>query len=137
MRCKEIEFPLILGRDFSGTVIHKGHKVTTDINICDEVWGLCPLHKQGCHAEYIVVDHNYVTQRPKGISSVEAGCILYAGLTAWSGLFVSGLLGGVEGAFTSRGGGGSGKKVLVLGGSGGVGNFAIQILKAENANVIK
>lgn len=46
------------------------------------------------------------------------------------------MLGGVCGAFTSAGGGGQGKRVLVLGGSGGVGSSAIQILKAENSTVI-
>lgn len=45
------------------------------------------------------------------------------------------MLGGICGAFTSTGGG-QGKRVLVLGGSGGVGSSAIQILKAENVTVI-
>lgn len=66
---------------------------------------------------------------------MDAGGILYAGLTAWSGIFLSGMLGGICGALTS-GGGGQGKNVLVLGGSGGVGSSAIQILKAENSTVV-
>lgn len=66
---------------------------------------------------------------------MDAGGVLYAGLTAWSGIFLSGMLGGICGAFTSSGGG-QGKHVLVLGGSGGVGSLAIQILKAENVSVV-
>lgn len=69
------------------------------------------------------------------MDDTSASCLLYAGLTAWSALFVSGQLGGAAGATTSLGGG-SGKRVLVLGGSGGVGNIAIQILQAENAQVV-
>ena len=62
---------------------------------------------------------------------------MYAGLTAWSGIFVTGLLGGLNGAVTSYGGGGlcHDKNVLILGASGGVGSIAAQILKAESAHV--
>lgn len=60
-----------------------------------------------------------------------------AGLTAWSGLFITGQLGGVLGALCSSGGrGGKGKKVLVLGGAGGVGTLAIQMLLAEGVEVV-
>lgn len=76
-----------------------------------------------------------LTKKPSEISNLNAGGILYAGLTAWSGIYLSGMLGGICGAFTSSGGG-KGKRVLVLGGSGGVGSSAIQILKAENSSVI-
>lgn len=64
-----------------------------------------------------------------------AASILYAGLTAWSGLFISGGLGGICGALTSHGGG-SGKRICILGASGGVGSVAVQIAKAENVEVI-
>lgn len=65
----------------------------------------------------------------------EAAGILYTGLTAWSGLFLTGQLGGACGAITPQGGG-SGKRICVLGGAGGVGNSAIQIAKAENVEVV-
>lgn len=60
---------------------------------------------------------------------------MYAGLTAWSGLFLSGQLGGLAGAMTSHGGG-KGKRVCILGASGGVGSIATQIAKAEGAEVV-
>ena len=64
-----------------------------------------------------------------------AGGLLYAAVTAWSGLYISGGLGGITGAITSQGGGGRGANVLVLGGTGGVGSSAVQMLLAENARV--
>lgn len=59
---------------------------------------------------------------------------MFASLTAWSGLYLTGGLGGIPGAITSQGGG-RGAKVLVLGGSGAVGSSAIQMLLAEKADV--
>lgn len=61
--------------------------------------------------------------------------MLYAGLTAWSGLFVSGQLGGLSGATTSFGGG-QGKRICILGASGGVGNIAVQISKTEGCEIV-
>lgn len=60
---------------------------------------------------------------------------MYAGLTAWSGLFISGGLGGICGALTSQGGG-AGKRICVLGAAGGVGSIAVQMAKAENVEVV-
>lgn len=65
----------------------------------------------------------------------DAAAVLYAGLTAWSGLFLSGQLGGLSGALTSRGGG-RGKRVCILGAAGGVGGIAVQIAKSEGAEVV-
>lgn len=76
-----------------------------------------------------------VTHKPNGLNDVEAAGILYAGLTAWSGLFITAHMGGLMGALTSQGGG-QGKRMCLLGASGGVGSIAIQIAKAENLDVI-
>lgn len=63
--------------------------------------------------------------------------VIAAGLTAWSGLFLTGQLGGVLGALCANGGsGGRGKKVLVLGAAGGVGTLAVQMLLAEGVEVV-
>lgn len=56
-------------------------------------------------------------------------------MTAWSGLYITANIGGVCGALTAIGGGGQ-KRVLVLGGSGSVGSLAIQMLKAQGAQVL-
>lgn len=75
-----------------------------------------------------------VTHKPKQLDATDAAAVLYAGLTAWSGLFLSGQLGGLAGAMTSHGGG-RGKRVCILGATGGVGSIAVQIAKAEDAEV--
>lgn len=138
MRCESsgIEFPLILGRDFVGTVVHKGLDINNaDYKLGDTVWGVVPVHQQGCHCEYVTIDKSYVSKKPQNLSDIDASAVLYAGLTAWSGLFISGQLGGILGALCSNGGG-QGKKVLVLGAVGGVGTLAIQMLQAEGVEVV-
>lgn len=57
------EFPLILGREFSGIVKEKGAKVREDIQIGDKVWGLISLERPGAHAEYVVVDQSTVSSQ--------------------------------------------------------------------------
>lgn len=127
----DLELPLTLGRDFSGVVVSKGHGVGDRLKLGDEVWGVVPVDKQGCHAGYVLVDHNSVGPRPQNISYVGAASILYAGLTAWSALWITGGLCYKTAISTRRN-----KSVLVLGGAGGVGTLAIQLLKAWNMHVI-
>ncbi|XP_012267366.2 reticulon-4-interacting protein 1, mitochondrial [Athalia rosae] len=126
-----IEFPLTLGRDFSGIVISKGHSIGDRLTLGDKVWGVIPVEQQGCHAEYVVVDGNLVNHRPTNLSHLEASSILYAGLTAWSALWITGGLWLKTNVPTTYN-----KRVLVLGGSGGVGTLAIQLLKAWNMQVV-
>lgn len=138
MRCEtsDIEFPLTFGRDFVGTVVHKGLDIKNgDYKVGDKVWGVVPVHHQGCHCEFVAIDKTYVTKKPENLSDVDASAVLYAGLTAWSGLFITGQLGGMLGALCNNGGG-QGKKVLVLGATGGVGSLMIQMLQAEGAEVV-
>ncbi|XP_055644316.1 reticulon-4-interacting protein 1, mitochondrial [Toxorhynchites rutilus septentrionalis] len=136
IRCKNgIEFPLTLGRDFCGEIVQKGLAVSSrDLDVGDEVWGVVPVHQQGCHAEYVVVDRYCLSRKPENLNRVDASAVLYAGLTAWSGLYLTGLFGNLLGAISPVGGG-RGKKVLVLGASGGVGSLAVQMLLAEGAEV--
>jgi len=55
-----LEFPLVLGRDFSGRAVAKGLGVGHDVNIGDEVWGAVPAHLQGCHAQFVRVNKSLV-----------------------------------------------------------------------------
>lgn len=64
-----------------------------------------------------------------------AASTVYAGLTAWSGLFLSGQMGDLSGAVSSRGGG-RGKRICILGASGGVGHLAVQMARAEEVEVV-
>lgn len=61
MRCSEIEFPLCLGRDFCGTIVDVGQEVNRKICPGQNVWGVVPVHLQGCHAEYVLVPDNCVS----------------------------------------------------------------------------
>lgn len=131
-----IPFPLTLGREFVGTVIRKGMMIgDSEYNYGDKVWGVVPFHQQGSHAEFVKVEKCLVSKKPKNISDVEAATVLYAGLTAFSGIFVSAPFDGYPAALLGKSSG-RGKKVLVLGASGGVGHLAVQILRAEGAEVI-
>lgn len=56
------EFPLILGRDFSGVVKAKGKEVREDIKIGDKIFGVSPAHQPGSLADYVVVDQETVRQ---------------------------------------------------------------------------
>uniref|UniRef100_A0A336LU18 CSON009976 protein n=1 Tax=Culicoides sonorensis TaxID=179676 RepID=A0A336LU18_CULSO len=129
------EFPLVLGRDFVGEVVQKGMNVPErDARLGQLVWGVVPVHKQGSHRDYVVVNKNFIADKPTNVLDTDATGFLYAGMTAWSGIFVSGMLGGPLAIATGTGGG-KYKNVLVLGASGGVGSIATQILLAEQANV--
>lgn len=136
MRCKEgIEFPLTLGRDFCGEIVQKGFGVSSrDLDVGDDVWGVVPLQQQGCHADYVAVNRYCVSKKPENLDKIDASAVLYAGLTAWSALYLTGHLGNLLGAISPVGGG-RGKKVLILGASGGVGTLAVQMLLTEGVDL--
>lgn len=79
MRCNpDVEFPLILGRDFSGTVINKGQDVTDkEMKIGDKVWGVVPVQDQGCHAEFVKVDSYCVILELSHILSFDILQLIY------------------------------------------------------------
>lgn len=138
LRCqysKAIEFPLILGREFSGEVVQCGMGVNNKFAAGDRVYGVIPLHINGSHAQYVVVPDYCLSIAPASLSIEQAASVLYAGLTAWSGLYVTGRLGNICGAVSSSGGG-ENRRILVMGGSGSVGSLAIQLLKSQKATVI-
>nr|CAH7745937.1 unnamed protein product [Callosobruchus chinensis] len=118
----ELEFPLVLGRDFAGTVISTGHAVSK-IKVGDAVYGFVPLHKPGSFAEVVLTDACHVQPRPKHLNPVESASLVYSTMTAWSALFLFGNL-----LLKSR----DGRRVLILGASGGVGTAAVQLLKSQN-----
>lgn len=128
---EELELPLTLGRDFAGVVISKGHSVGDGLELDEKVWGVVPVEQQGSHANYIIVDSNLVKPRPRKLSHTEAASILYAGLTAWSALWITGGL-----AYKTAMATGMNRRMLVVGGSGGVGTLAIQLLRAWNMHVV-
>ncbi len=112
--------PLILGYDMAGVVVKTGAKVTKvkvgDLVYAYLLWG-------GGWAEYCISNERESAIKPKSLSFTEAASVPLAALTAWQALFD---IGKIQ----------SGQTVLIHGGSGGVGSFAIQIAKARGARVI-
>src|ERR1700722_11546331 len=118
---KEDRLPYTLGRDVSG-VIEKCGAQATQFKIGDEVMGMVGIIGGG-YAEKAVLDQQAIARKPPAVDHVHAAAIPLAGLTAWQGLFRYGQLK-------------SGQSVLIHGGSGGVGHFAIQFAKAKGARVL-
>ncbi len=112
--------PLILGYDMAGIVVKAGAKVAK-LKIGDPVYAY--LLWGGGWAEYCVTNEGEAAITPKLLSLVDASSVPLAALTAWQAL--------IDVAKIDKG-----QTVLIHGGSGGVGSFAIQIAKARGARVI-
>jgi NADPH:quinone reductase-like Zn-dependent oxidoreductase len=112
--------PLIPGYDIAGVIEKTGTKITK-LKIGDAVYGY-PLWGGG-YAEYAVATEGEATAKPKSLNYIEAAAVPLVALTAWQALIDSAKLS-------------AGQTVLIHGGSGGVGSFAIQIAKACGAKVI-
>ncbi|XP_071955911.1 reticulon-4-interacting protein 1 homolog, mitochondrial-like [Antedon mediterranea] len=117
------EFPLILGRDCSGVVVDVGKNVK-GLKKGDKVWAAVNQIQPGSHAQYVVVNHNEVSHMPESISFVEAASLPYVIATVWSALYAVARFRPNKDAIA--------KSVLIHGGSGGIGSFAIQLVKAWN-----
>src|SRR5262245_53445020 len=111
--------PLILGYDMAGVVVKAGAQVTK-LKVGDPVYAY--LLWGGGWAEYCISNESESAIKPKSLNFVEASAVPLAALTAWQAFELGKLQ--------------SGQTVLIHGGSGGVGSFAIQIAKARGAKVI-
>ena len=89
----------------------------------DPVYAFFTLREEGGYAEFALAKENEVARKPSSITYEQAAAVPAAGSTAWQAL--------VDAANLS-----AGQTVLIHGGSGGVGHFAIQIAKARGARVI-
>lgn len=114
--------PALLGMDFAGTI----EAVATNVKeyaVGDEVYGcvggLADL--PGTLAEYVAADSKLIAKKPKNLSMQEAAAIPLVGITAYEGLQRAGIK--------------AGQKVLVHGGSGGVGHIALQLANHFGAEV--
>jgi NADPH:quinone reductase-like Zn-dependent oxidoreductase len=114
------ELPKILGRDISG-VIERVGKAVTQFRSDDAVYVLLD-RDHGGYAEYVAIKAALCARKPRTLDHVHAAAVPLAALTAWQGLFDHGRLR-------------PGAHVLVHGGAGGVGHFAIQFAKQRGATV--
>ncbi len=112
--------PLIPGYDIAGVVEKTGANITK-LKVGDAVYGYPTFG--GGWADYVTVKEWEVAAKPKSLNFVEAAAMPMGALTAWQSL--------VDVAKLQPG-----QTILIHGGSGGVGSFAIQIAKARGAHVI-
>lgn len=119
----ERRLPFVLGQDFAGIVVDAGSRAHK-YNVDDRVFGIAREH--GAYAELTVVpedDHAQpVAKIPDALGDAEAAALPTAGLTALASLDALGVQ--------------SGTKLVVLGATGGVGSFAVQIARDRGAYTI-
>jgi NADPH:quinone reductase-like Zn-dependent oxidoreductase len=109
------------GCDFAGVVDATGTNVTT-VHPGDEVFASSFMHGFGAFAERVSVSERLVARKPSNLTFEQAAAVPLAAMTALQGLRDHGHLQ-------------AGHDVLIVGGSGGVGTFAVQIAKALGAEV--
>lgn len=116
------DLPAVLGMDFAGTVEAVGEGVT-GFAPGDEVYGCAGglADLQGALAETMLADARLIAHKPKTLSMREAAALPLVAITAWEGL--------------QRAGVQAGQKVLVHGGTGGVGHVAVQLARHFGAEV--
>jgi NADPH:quinone reductase-like Zn-dependent oxidoreductase len=117
-------FPLIPGWDAAGVVEQVGPAVT-EFAPGDEVYGYCrkDFVRDGTYAELVAVRDYALAPKPARLSFEEAGGVPLTGLTALQLL---------RHALDIK----SGERILIHAAAGGVGSFAVQIAKYDNAHVI-
>jgi NADPH:quinone reductase-like Zn-dependent oxidoreductase len=118
---KAADLPAELGRDASGTVAILGTRAHT-LKVGDPIYAFLPTER-GAYTDYLLVKAVEMAARPQRIDHVQAAAVPLAGLTAWQALH-------------EHGGLKSGERVLIHGGAGGVGHFAVQFAKAAGAHVL-
>ena len=117
------DFPAVLHGDVAGVVESVGENVDK-FKVGDEVYGCAGGVKGsgGALAEYMLADANLIAHKPQSISMAEAAALPLVSITAWEGL--------IDRAKVQ-----SGQKVLVYGGTGGVGHLGVQLAKWAGAEV--
>ncbi|MET9293679.1 NADP-dependent oxidoreductase [Streptomyces sp. NPDC003077] len=119
------------GRDRTPSIpAHEVAGVVTEVRygtpgfaVGDHVFGLTDWHRDGAAAEYVSVEARNLAPMPRSLDFVHAAALPLAGLTAWQGLFVHGLLR-------------SGQTVVIHGAGGGTGSLAVQLAREAGAHVI-
>lgn len=115
-------FPIVLGHEFSGVVGEVGDAVR-GLKVGDAVYGMNDWFTNGAEAESCVAPAAAVAAKPGTLGHTRAAVVPISALTAWQGLFEHCRLK-------------AGERVLVHGGAGGVGVFAVQLARWRGAHVI-
>jgi NADPH:quinone reductase-like Zn-dependent oxidoreductase len=115
-----IDLPWIPGHEFSGVVERIGSDVAAYAP-GDTVFGT--TSGMGAYAEYLAVKPAVITRKPSNLSFEEAASVPVAAQTAWQGIFTHGHLA-------------KGQTILIQGGAGAVGGYAVQLASHAGATVI-
>src|SRR5918998_137489 len=120
---KEHRFPLILGFDAAGVVERVGADVTRLFE-GDEVYGYLsnPVMGEGTYAEHVGAPATIVAKKPEAVGFAEAAALPMPALTAMDLVDAVDL--------------GEGETVLIVGATGGVGSYAVQLAARRGARVI-
>jgi len=114
-----IDLPWIPGHEFSGVVEQIGSNVATWAP-GDAVFGTSGM---GAYAEYLSVKPATIARKPPNLSFDEAASVPVAAQTAWQGIFTHGQLE-------------KGQTILIHGGAGSVGAYAVQLASHAGATVV-
>jgi len=117
----EDKLPVILGRDLAGTIEALGTDAHYMLSKGEAVFAMVDFDR-GAQSDYVVVKAVELVAAPATLDPVHAAAVPLAAITAWQGLF-------------DHGGLKDGQSVLIHGGAGGVGHFAVQLAKARGASV--
>jgi NADPH:quinone reductase-like Zn-dependent oxidoreductase len=117
----EVTLPLILGSDLAGVVEEVGVGVT-EFHAGDAVYGVTNPNFVGAYAEYAVADAGMVAKKPESLNFLEAASVPVIAMTAWQMLF--------DYAQVK-----AGQSVLILGGAGNVGAYAVQLARDAGIHV--
>lgn len=115
----------VIGWDAVGEVVATGEAATL-FKPGDAVYYAGDLNRQGCNAEYQLVDERLVGSKPKSLSDAEAAALPLTTITAWELLFEHLALKQQSPDSAEK----SAEVILLVGAAGGVGSILIQLAKA-------
>ncbi len=116
-------YPFVVGKDFAG-VVERVPAGERDLQVGDRVFGMAPTH--GSYAEYTAVAPGVKTEPlapiPDGVTDEQAAALPVPALTALGSLELLGVT--------------KDQRVVVMGATGGVGGYAVQMARSRGAHVI-
>lgn len=116
-------YPFVMGADFAG-VVEKVPAGVTDFHVGDRIFGMARTH--GAYAEYTAVAPGMKTEPlahiPEGVTDEQAASLPIPAITALGSLELLGVT--------------AGQRVVVMGATGAVGGFAVQMARSRGAHVI-
>ena len=113
--------PIVPGHEVSGVVETVGAGAA-GIEVGDAVFGVIDFRRDGADADFVAVRADELVPKPATATHAEAAAVPLSALTAWQALFDQGDLA-------------RGQRVLIHGGAGGVGSFAVQFARWRGAHV--